>query len=202
MPTYKLKYFNGRGAAEVSRLMFAIAGQQFEDLRFDSEGWKKEKENTPFGQLPVLEIDGVQYAQSSAIARYLARTFGFYGKDDLEVFRVDVVLGIYQDIIMYVLKARFEKDETRMAEYIKENREVKMPQFFGMLEKIITSNGNSGHYVGSSTTLADVTIFDLCDKIGELVDLEKYPLVKKNRDMVGANSNIKAWVDKRPATDF
>ncbi len=32
----------------------------------------------PFGQLPVLEVDGVIIAQSHAIARFLAREFGTY----------------------------------------------------------------------------------------------------------------------------
>jgi len=31
---------------------------------------------TPFGQMPVLEVDGVKLGQSYAIARFLARKFG------------------------------------------------------------------------------------------------------------------------------
>ena len=43
MPEYKLKYFNFRGRAELPRLMFAEAGQCYEDIRIEQEDWPKEK---------------------------------------------------------------------------------------------------------------------------------------------------------------
>jgi hypothetical protein len=39
MVQYKLTYFNGRGRAELSRLIFAAAGVQYEDIRYDHDRW-------------------------------------------------------------------------------------------------------------------------------------------------------------------
>ena len=42
MSTYKLYYFNARGYAEPSRIIFAQAGVKYEDVRFEGEQWVKE----------------------------------------------------------------------------------------------------------------------------------------------------------------
>jgi prostaglandin-H2 D-isomerase / glutathione transferase len=39
MVQYKSTYFDGRGRAELSRLIFAAAGVQYEDVRIDHEKW-------------------------------------------------------------------------------------------------------------------------------------------------------------------
>ena len=39
MPVYKLLYFPARARAEVARLLFAAAGQNFEDQRLPFEQW-------------------------------------------------------------------------------------------------------------------------------------------------------------------
>jgi len=41
--SYKLYYFNGRGRAELSRLIFAQAGVQYEDARVEQADWPKLK---------------------------------------------------------------------------------------------------------------------------------------------------------------
>ncbi len=54
---------------------------------------------TPFGQLPVLEWDGVQYAQANAIARFIARKVGLYGKDEFEGLLVDSVIELINELL-------------------------------------------------------------------------------------------------------
>ncbi|XP_046358264.2 glutathione S-transferase 1-like [Haliotis rufescens] len=201
MPTYRYRYFNARGLGEVSRLLFAIAGKDYEDVRFTSETWPAEKPNTPLGQVPVLEIDGKPFSQSSAISRYLARTFGYYGKDDMQALEVDQVLGIGQDVMTDLIKSVYEKDESRKAECAKANKEVKFPVYMGMFEKLLKNNKETGFFVGESITLADLYVFDLYEKIKSMVTLDDYPLFKKCIDHVGSNEKIKAWVEKRPVTE-
>ena len=94
MAQYKLVYFNLRARGEIARFIFAAAGQSYEDFRFEREDWPKYKGDTPFGQVPLLEVtEGgktVKIAQSLAIARFLARRFNLDGKSDLEKAEVDM----------------------------------------------------------------------------------------------------------------
>jgi hypothetical protein len=47
MPSYKVVYFDGRGRAELTRLVFGAAGQAFEDVRV--KDWPNGKESAPLG---------------------------------------------------------------------------------------------------------------------------------------------------------
>ncbi|KAK5974147.1 Glutathione S-transferase [Trichostrongylus colubriformis] len=76
MAQYKLTYFNGRGAAEIIRQLFVVAEKDYEDIRISGEDWPKHKAAMPFGQMPVLDVDGKKLGQSYSIARYLAKQFG------------------------------------------------------------------------------------------------------------------------------
>ena len=48
MPSYKLMYFNGRGRAEASRYLFALAGVEYEDYRFAEGEWPRVKPSQYF----------------------------------------------------------------------------------------------------------------------------------------------------------
>ena len=86
MSTYTLNYFNGKGRAELTRLIFAAAGASFTDNRIEWNDWPslKAQSNAPLGQLPYLEINGVLLPQSVAIARFVAREHNLAGKTNLE----------------------------------------------------------------------------------------------------------------------
>jgi len=54
-------------------MAFAEAGVEFEDRRVDHAQWPSLKGTAPFGQLPMLEIDGLHLAESMTILRYVGR---------------------------------------------------------------------------------------------------------------------------------
>lgn len=53
---------------------------------------------TPFGHVPVLEVDGKQLSQSVTIARYLAKQFGLAGRNDWEQALADMYADNIQDM--------------------------------------------------------------------------------------------------------
>ena len=56
------------------------------------------KPSLPFGQLPVLEVDGVNICQSMAISRYLANEFGLAGNSSLVKAQIDEVVDVINDV--------------------------------------------------------------------------------------------------------
>ena len=75
----KLFYFDFHGGrGETARLALSIGGVPFGDERVKGADWPPLKPSTPFGELPVLEVDGQRISQSNAINRYAGQTTGFY----------------------------------------------------------------------------------------------------------------------------
>jgi glutathione S-transferase len=97
MTNYKLTYFNGRGRAELSRLIFAAAGAQFTDERLTN--WPTGKEDSPLGQLPYLTVDGVKLPQSLSVGRFLAKQFNLAGADNLTQAKADAIVDTLNDVL-------------------------------------------------------------------------------------------------------
>ena len=82
MPKLKLIYFDFHGGrGEPARLALSMRGIPFEDDRVSPSDWERRKPNTPFGGLPVLEVDGQTLAQSNAINRYVGKITDLYPTD-------------------------------------------------------------------------------------------------------------------------
>uniref|UniRef100_F1L9T7 Glutathione S-transferase 1 n=1 Tax=Ascaris suum TaxID=6253 RepID=F1L9T7_ASCSU len=204
IPQYKLIYFNGRGRAETIRLLFAQAQVKYEDVRIEKDQWPTLKESMPFGQLPVLEMDGKRLAQSHAIEKFLARMFGLNGGDDWEAAKIDeLILGL-EDLFQKIVPWFKEQDEAKKIEIFKKLFDDEVTPFFRRYEQFLEKNG-TGFFVGHDLSLADLAVFNMLSFFDSKLmpgHLKKYPHLDKFVHKIGELPNIKEWIEKRPRTDF
>lgn len=203
MPTYKYSYFDVRGRGELVRYVFHAAGRDFEDDRVAREEWPSRKESTPFGQMPVLDVDGKKLAQSGAIARYAAREFDLAGKDSWEQALVDQYMGLVEDMFTEIVKVFFEKDEEKKKELQKNLAEVVFPKFCGLFEKALDQNGGK-FFVGNSLTLADLAVLNAFDTPlhQHATLLDSFPKLKAHRERVMATPKLSEYIKNRKVTDI
>ncbi|KAL6736811.1 hypothetical protein Aduo_007118 [Ancylostoma duodenale] len=206
MVHYKLTYFPVRGAGECARQIFALAGQEFEDVRLTKEQFAPVKPNMPFGQLPVLEVDGKQLAQSLAICRYLARQFGFAGKTPFDEAVVDSLADQYSDYRVEIKSYFYTAVGMMQGDKDQLKKDVLLPardKFLGFITKFLKKNP-SGFLVGDSVTWVDLLISEHCaTMLGIAPDfLDGYPEVKAHMEKVRAIPNLKKWIETRPSSSF
>lgn len=100
MSTITLSYFDfdgGRG--EDSRLALYIAGVDFVDDRVKPSTWPARKASTPFGGLPVLEIEGKgMLGQSNAVLTYIGRAYDLHPKDLWEAARHEALMEAVEEL--------------------------------------------------------------------------------------------------------
>jgi prostaglandin-H2 D-isomerase / glutathione transferase len=99
MVKYDLYYLNLRARGEIARLLFAAAGVEYTDHRYEFAEFDQLKAQSPLGAAPYLEVDGVKLPQSLSIGRFLAREFNLDGKTSLEKAYADVIVDTIIDII-------------------------------------------------------------------------------------------------------
>ncbi|KAJ1368936.1 hypothetical protein KIN20_030301 [Parelaphostrongylus tenuis] len=192
---------------ECARQLFALADQQYEDVRMSKEQFASIKPKLPFGQMPVLEVDGRQLAQSQAINRYLAKTFGFAGKDPFEEAVIDSLVDQYTDYRNDIKPFFYVALGFAPGDLDKLKKETFMPareKFLGFLTKFLKKNASSGFLVGNSLTWVDVLIADHVSDFSKRVPefFDGFPEVKAHMEKVHSNPKIKKWIDSRPQTAF
>uniref|UniRef100_A0AC35TIU4 Glutathione S-transferase n=1 Tax=Rhabditophanes sp. KR3021 TaxID=114890 RepID=A0AC35TIU4_9BILA len=200
---HKLIYSDGYGRGEPLRLIFVYAGAKFEDFRTTPEIWEKIKEEQPFKQVPVLEVNGVKLAQSAAITSYLGNTFGLNGKTPFENAQVlQFILGV-DDVLLSFKEVYVIKDEAEKAIKVKEFVDTHVAAFFKNYDHFYAKNGGL-HLVGKSVTVADIVLFHwfwtFSNKFG--ANLAPYKEIKKAYDAIANNPKIKAYLESRPVRDL
>ncbi|CAI2330558.1 unnamed protein product [Caenorhabditis sp. 36 PRJEB53466] len=165
MPPYKLTYFNLRGWAEPARQLFKLAHVSFEDVRVENgtPEWEALKPKTPFGQLPVLSVDGFEIPQSAAILRYLANKFGYAGKSAEEQAWADAIVDQFKDFVGPLRQLIMAQRAGEPQEIERVKKEIFAPArdvLFTALNGILAKS-KSGWLVGDGITWADLVIADI-----------------------------------------
>ena len=203
--SYRLIYFNGRGRAEVSRLIFATVGQKFEDVRIEMNDWPTLKSQMPLGQMPVLEYDGVQLPQSLSIARFLAKQFQLAGRDNFEQAKVDAVADTISEPVAKFAPIRWEKDETKKKESYRKFFAEELPNHLKNLETLAKFYSKGGpFFVGNQLTWVDLYFYDAAETLLQVdgTALNNFPWLKQNRQEVERIPKINAYLQSRPRTNF
>jgi len=207
MAEYKLYYFDTRGLAETSRLIFAYAGQPYEDIRYTKDNWPSVKQNFFYGKVPVLEViqkggEVKQLSQSSAIARYLGEQFGLAGKDSWEKAKVNESSDVLKDVATELGPFVYTKmgfREGNADELQKTIFEPGIKKFMPVFAKLIEKSG-SGYIVASGITFVDFGAADYFYTLKKLVPeiFKEYPSIEHYITRVySANESIKKYVATR-----
>uniref|UniRef100_A0A914Z2L6 glutathione transferase n=1 Tax=Panagrolaimus superbus TaxID=310955 RepID=A0A914Z2L6_9BILA len=206
MVNYTLNYFPIRGLAEPARLLLHYAGQEFTDKRLTNEQWLAMKPLTPYGQLPILEVDGHTIAQSGAIYRFLGNKFGLCGKDEWESAEIDSIMfallafGNEVREFFAVSAGRQEGDKAALFEnQFKPAAEKYLPAFHQALSKT-----GSGYFVKSGISYIDFVVAENVDKLNGLLPefFAKHPSLLQHSKRVMSLPELQKYLSTRPQSAF
>jgi len=96
--------------AEAIRLACFYGNIPLDDVRLSGEKFDSLKKDgvLPFGQLPVLLVDGIYLSQSAAIARYVGKLCGLYPvDDDILAAQIDALIDSENDLFMGLSVSRY-----------------------------------------------------------------------------------------------
>ncbi|RCN48914.1 glutathione S-transferase protein [Ancylostoma caninum] len=160
----------------------------------------------PFEQIPVLEVDGKQLAQSYAICRFLARRYGYAGKTPFEEALVDSIADQIKDYMLEIrpfMVALLGIEEVDVETLKKDIFLPASAKLFRYMKKFLKDN-TSGYLVGDSLTWADLYLAEHVAVYGEWFPemLEGFPEIKSHSEKVRSNPALRQWIETRPETKF
>ncbi|XP_022904144.1 glutathione S-transferase-like [Onthophagus taurus] len=201
--SYKLTYFPIKALAEPIRFLLKYGEIEFEDFRLDVAQWPNVKDKMPFGQVPVLEMDGKMVHQSVAISRYLAKLTNLTGNNDLENLEIDAIVDTITDFRSKIAVFNTEKDDTRK-EVLKDNlTKETIPYYLTRFDSITAAN--DGYLAIGRLTWADlyfVSLLDYCNGVLKKDIIAEYSNLVKLREKVLAIPSIKQWLLERPDSEY
>jgi glutathione S-transferase len=158
MPQLKLSYFDFHGGrGEPVRLALAIGDIAFEDHRFAFPEFAEVRKTAPFGQVPVLEVDGVPVTQCDAILRYAGKLAGLYPTDPYQALLCDEVMYVVEEANVKLGPTfRMTGEEQKTARLALVNGS--MPVYLAWLQRQLLAHGGE-YFADNRLTIADLKVF-------------------------------------------
>ena len=199
----RLTYFDApRSRGEECRLALHLAGVDFEDNRIPRDAWPSLKPKTPFGSLPIFEVEGKPaVSQSNAILGHVGRRYGLLPKDEWEALRLESLLSACEDLRHAVNKTVGIKDPEEVKRKRAEFVESVLTPWAANMEKQVV-----GPFAGGSDiSVADVKLFVVLGAFtGGVYDhiptdvLSAFPKLEKLHASVKAHPKVAAWYARAP----
>jgi prostaglandin-H2 D-isomerase / glutathione transferase len=158
MAQLKLSYFDMHGGrGEPVRLALAIGGVPFEDHRFSFPELAEVRKTAPFGQVPLLEVDGVTITQCDAMLRYAGKLAGLYPTDAYQAMLCDEVSYVVEEANVKLSPTfRMKDDELKAARLALVSGS--MTTYLAWLQKRLVAQGGE-YFADNRLTVADLKVF-------------------------------------------
>ena len=217
----RLRYFDCRGLAETTRDLLAIHNVGYADDRFpftfgtpgDFTTIKRPEFDAAqragafaagLGKVPLLEVGGEAVPQSKAIERYVARTLGMVGANELEAAQIDAVTEHVRDIKQAYQPHRACKAEDPAAAQGAWFSET-LPEYSRKLEAALPACVRQ--IDPACPNHAHVALYTLYNGFfdnaqGAQNAIVGCPALQHIVAVVGEHPGVQAWETTRPKTDF
>jgi len=160
MSKLKVTYFDFPGSrGEEVRLALVIAGVEFQDNRIAMPDWPALKPTTPWGSLPLLELDGrAPLGQSNAILSYIGRTYDLLPSDPWEAALHEALLAAGEELRGIVVPVLRMKDKDASIAARKQLARDDLPTWGAFVEAQL---GDGPFVAGEQISVADIKLYML-----------------------------------------
>jgi len=202
----KLTYFqDGKGRNELTRLIFAVGGVDYQDELIGPVQYQTLRDNgtLPWGQLPILTItkdDGREevHGQSCAIARHAAKISGIYPSNETDALYSEAVVDSWRDTLDLYYDCFFERKVLgKRLQMVPRKKAERSPRFkmlleselgiqFSRFEQLVAKN--NGHVcqknVNDLPGWADLAIYDLVKTIEGVMTSDQFETLMSDKTML------------------
>jgi glutathione S-transferase len=198
----KLYYFDAPvSRGEECRLALHLANVDFEDIRIKREEWPAFKARAPYGQVPVLELEGrPALSESNAILVFIGRKHDLHPSDPFEAARHEMLLSQVESLRAAVTPTMRMTDDAEKKRAREALASDYLPAWGRDTERQL---GDGPFFAGSKIHVVDIKLHmgvrwfasGALDHIPATI-FSSYPKLMRLHDAVRDDARIKAWYAK------